>query len=504
MFTPIHLPSFRLLRLLRLLRFGGALALLLSALPITAATPAKKDTRLYSPEEVRADLREMYQQLQASHFDLFARRPKAEYDARFEQTLRLLDRPMSLFEVEVAFEKFAAFGRVAHARVDFPAADFAAYREADGKILPLFVRVSEGGAVYVTKYLGGDDKIHPGDELLKFEGLTAAELLARLGANISADNDYLAHTQLETRFPAFVWLEWGKKTEFRLQLRRDQGRPFEVLVPARTRPEMQAAEKALPPSFELDWDRREARMLEGGIAYLRPGPFYDNRPDAANPWDPAAFKAFLDQAFTDFFAAGAKKLLVDLRANPGGDNSFSDPLIAYFATKDFSFTADFRIKVSPATIGSNRRRLEVDKDPDSTSHRLAAAYAGHQSGEIVSFPIPTVAPRAGKRFTGDVYLLIDRHSYSNTANVAALVQDYGFGKILGEETSDLATTYGAMEQFELTHTGITVGYPKAQILRPSGSTEARGVVPDIAIRSNLVATAKDEVLEQALALVRQR
>ena len=99
-------------------------------------------------------------------------------------------------------------------------------------------------------------------------------------------------------------------------------------------------------------------------------------------------------------------------------------------------------------------------------------------------------------------VLVNRHSYSNTVLVAAIAQDYHFAKVLGEETADLASTYGALEKFTLPLTGIEVSFPKARILRPSGDPQARGVVPDIAIETPLVAGANDTVLEQALAVVR--
>ena len=81
--------------------------------------------------------------------------------------------------------------------------------------------------------------------------------------------------------------------------------------------------------------------------------------------------------------------------------------------------------------------------------------------------------------------------------VAATVQDYRFGTIIGEETSDLATTYGAMETFTLKRTGIPVGFPKAYIIRPSGSLEARGVVPDESIETPVVEGPDDPVLQRA-------
>jgi C-terminal processing protease CtpA/Prc len=88
--------------------------------------------------------------------------------------------------------------------------------------------------------------------------------------------------------------------------------------------------------------------------------------------------------------------------------------------------------------------------------------------------------------------------------VAATVQDLGFGTLLGEETSDLAATYGAMETFTLSRTGIAVGFPKARIVRPGGATTERGVVPDVPLRAPIVAGTTDAVLEQALAVIATR
>jgi C-terminal processing protease CtpA/Prc len=481
----------------------------LAALPVFAEPPAASpEKERFSPVAVRADLGEMYQRLEASHYDLFARRPKAEYDAKLAEMLKSIDRPMSLLEVEILFQKFAAYGRVAHSRVDLPAGAFAAFHEGKARIMPLAVRIVEeqgGAAVYVAENASGESKIAPGDRLLEIDGEKAAAVVARLETNISADNAYLAHTQLEPRFALLLWLELGERRDHRLRLKRGQDAPFEVTLPARTRPEILAAREKLPKVAELDWDRREAKMLDGGIAYLRPGPFYDNRPEAANMWDPSAFHQFVDDAFRQFQAAGAKKLLIDLRKNPGGDDSFSNRMVAWFADEPFRFAKEFKIKVSEASTASNRQRLEALEastgNEDNTSRRLAAAYAGQKNGAVVRYEIPENLPREGDRFKGEVYLLIDRQSYSNTANVAALVQDYGFGKILGEETSDLATTYGAMEQFQLSRTGIMVGFPKALILRPSGNLDPRGVIPDIAIESPLVPGKGDPMLEKALEIV---
>jgi C-terminal processing protease CtpA/Prc len=302
--------------------------------------------------------------------------------------------------------------------------------------------------------------------------------------------------------PRYVWLERGAVEAFTVAIRKSDGRRIERRVPARTREEFEAAEAKQAPAFALDWNAREARLLGDGIGYLRPGPFYDNRPEAAHPWDPGAFRAFVDDAFRKFIQAGVHDLIIDLRDNPGGDNSFSDPLVAWFATQPFRFAEAFDIRISEATTASNAKRL--DANADSISSQLAALYARHPPGERVRFEIPRVPPRQGERYEERVHVLVNRHSYSNSVMVAAIVQDFGFGRILGEETADLASTYGAMESFALPRTGIVVGYPKARILRPSGDARPRGVIPDIAIATPLGAHEKDIVLEQALTIIREQ
>ena len=78
------------------------------------------------------------------------------------------------------------------------------------------------------------------------------------------------------------------------------------------------------------------------------------------------------------------------------------------------------------------------------------------------------------------------------------------GTVIGEETNDLATSYAAMEHFTLPKTKITVGYPKAHMVRPNGDATIRGVVPDIEIQTPLIETEDDPVLTKTLELIKDR
>ncbi|MEM9388133.1 MAG: S41 family peptidase [Pseudomonadota bacterium] len=458
--------------------------------------------RRLDAQSLREDFERLYHGLRGAHADLYVHRTKAEYDARYAQIRDSLTEPKTLFDAQVLFQQFAAYGNVAHARIEFPSEAYQAFLDKGGRQFPLYLRIHEGRA-YVGENLSGVEGIRLGDEVMALNGAPIARWLQRTATHVSADTPYIAHSFLEFTFARYLWLELGQQQQFFLTLRAKPGESYTVRVPARTREAMRQASREQPERFALQSNERTARMLGDGVAYLRPGPFYN----AENPnamWDNGAYLAFIDGAFEQFLAADAERLIIDLRDNPGGDSSFSDPMLAWIADRPFRFCSAFLIRSSDEAAASNQARL--DASPDATagvSARFARDYAKTPRGERFAFEIPWANPREGARFEGEVVVLINRHSYSNAVNVAATVQDYGFAVIAGEKTSDMATTYGAMEQFTLPHTGLTVGFPKAHIIRPSGDTRVDGVTPDWEIPTPIAPTASDVVLEQLLSRMRR-
>lgn len=448
-----------------------------------------------APAQLHEDFRALYDGLQRAHFDLYANRPKSEFDRLFADTLTGLDHPMSRTEAQIRFQLFVAEGRVAHARIDPPMDAFGEFFGSGGRIFPFGVRLREG-RVFVAENLSGLSDIRPGDEIVAINGQATEQWVRRLRRHISADSDYLADAILEPQFTVLMWFELGPVDTFQVALQTRDGRRLDLSVPARTRAEISATPEQGDVGLVLDPTVRDARMMPEGVAYLRPGVFM-NTVEGEDPFDATAFHAFIDRAFEGFLAQGATTLLIDLRDNPGGDNSFSDHMVAWFADRPFLFSSDFRVRVSREAIAANAARL--GNAPDGISRQYAEAYALASEGEIIDFPIPMTPPRAGDRFTGPVFVLVNRRSFSNAVSVAAIVQDNGFGRILGEPTADLATTYGAMETFVLPNSGIVVGFPKAHIIRPNGDERVQGVTPDDLISTPILEPADDPVLRQALA-----
>ena len=467
-----------------------------------ASTPAN-ETR-FAPDELRADFAQMYRGLQAAHFDLYAFTPKPELDRRYAQLLEKIDRPMTKLEAKILFELFAAEVRMGHTRIDSPTAEWNAFRKNRGKGFPLSIRIVDD-RVYVAGNLSGLDAIRPGDEITRLNGQSMSSWLTRTERHVSAETSYMAHSLMEYDFAIYLWVELGAADAFDIVARRGSARERSTHLPARSSEEMEAARRLQPLGLDLENPLREAKLIEAGVAYLRPGPFYNaEAKTGADEWDVSSFRQFIDHAFDEFIDAKASRLIIDLRGNPGGDNLFSDVMVSWFATRPFRFASQFKIKVSAESVAANAARIANDAEAAGPiSRQFAELYASSRIGDVVDFAIPEASPRAGRRFEGKVYVLIDRQSYSNAVAVAALVQDYRFGLIVGEATSDMATTYGAMEQFSLEHTGLKVGYPKARLVRPNGDLRSRGVTPDIAIRVPIVQSPRDEVLQQTIAVARR-
>jgi hypothetical protein len=401
-------------------------AIFAALLPLARQLPAAE--RKFTPAELRADFTAMYNGLQSAAFDLFAFTPKAALDRAFREFLAEFDKPLTLFQAQVRFEEFAALVRMGHARVDFPFAVWKQHLENGGKAFPVNIRVMDGKTVVAQNH-SGIEAIARGDEIIQMNGSKMAQWLKRTTRHVSAETPYMAHSLMEYDFPMYLWVESGEPRAFNLLLRNAECKTRKVRLPGRTGAEMKAFAAAQPPALSLEKPMREAKILADNVGYLRPGPFYNaEAKTGAEQWDVSSFRNFIDDAFTKFNVAQVERLIIDLRGNPGGDNLFSDVMVAWFAEKPFRFYSDFKVRVSPESIQANADRLQNDAAAAGpVSRQYAELYARAKPGEIVEFDMPLVQPRQDTRFQGslpaDRSAFLFQHSRSRSAGPGLQVRN---------------------------------------------------------------------------------
>ncbi|HYP15408.1 MAG TPA: S41 family peptidase, partial [Bryobacteraceae bacterium] len=450
-----------------------------------------------SVDQVRQDLEYLYRTLEAAHYDLYAHTPKAVFEKEYRRIQSSVRAPLTILEAHRLFQRFAALPSIGHCRLEFPYPIYDDYSRRGGVVFPFDVAFRGEGRVVILRDHSGNHSVAPGDQLLSIDGEPVNSVLEQLYEYTSGERMYLKQAALEMiSLPRKLWYTRGTANSYEVVLAKPDGSKVQTLA------------KPVPASrFEMDrknieiFDlKREFKFIDG-VAYLKPGPFYNF--SGPQYFDTTSFDDLLASAFAQVRQRNSRHLILDLRNNPGGESFFSDRLVAYFATKPFHFASKFHLRTSRVSKENFSRDVPpLLKDAPPTIarevQRQLKAVLSHPDGERFEFPIPEhpIHPEA-TRFTGDVHVLINRHSYSNATTTAALMQDYGFGTLVGEETADLPTTYASISSFTLPRSNLRVTYPRSYFVRPSGDRRVRGVTPDYVV-SDDVLTGEDEVLNAAV------
>ena len=182
-------------------------------------------------------------------------------------------------------------------------------------------------------------------------------------------------------------------------------------------------------------------LLAGNAALLTIDEFY---------WsDKPKFYEFTRAAFERMRDAGTRTLIIDIRANPGGDDDvWYEGIMPYIATKPYRNGSTYVLKIIEGR-----------------------AKEGQKVGDVVHGAQETVyQPQLDNplRFKGKVYVLISPRTYSSAVLFSTAVQDHGFGTLVGVGGGARSTQSGGTQNIKLPNTQMTVVVPRFVLTRASG------------------------------------
>lgn len=431
---------------------------------------------MFTKKQVLSDLKFLLESLEETHYNLYAYTPKQAIDSIYRELRSSVKKDsLSLLETTNLYQHLISSANNGHTEITFPGQSYFEYAQAGGTLFPLEVAFENDRAL-IRKNWSKNENIKIGTEILSINGRSIDEIMEVIYPQISAERSYFKNAKIELySFPRMYWQVFGMQDSFLVEIRSDGKSEKHNL-------------KAINLIEEYESKRTEVlnavmtlKFLEG-TAYLNPGNFSG---------DEEKFRKFIDSSFAQIKDQESKHLIIDLRNNGGGDDSFSDYMVSYIADKPFKWTSSFTLKTSSFL------KDQVRKTKDTTSAFWQSVLT-HNDGEVYPYAFEPHQPQPEeKRFKGEVYVLVNRQSHSQSTVTAAQIQDYKFGTIVGEETGEYPSLYASIFQYALPQTGITVNVSKGYIVRVNGSTEARGVIPDIVIKDHLL-DEKDEILEGIL------
>ncbi len=430
----------------------------------------------FSQKEVLEDLETLRRAIEDGQYNMFAYTSEQEFNATYDEIrLSLTADSLNRLETINTYQRLVSSLEIGHTNIDFPIGPYMEYAQSGGTLFPLEIAFQDGKPL-VRKNWSRNKEIPKGSEIISINGMPMDDILTEIYPQISAERPYFKRAKVEIySFPRYYWQVFGQEDQFEVVVNID-GITKNFTLDAIN----------LIEDFEMKRNEvlnaRMELLFYDEAAYLNPGSFSG---------DEAQYQRFIDSAFVAINESELNRLIIDLRNNKGGNDSFSDYLVSYIADKPFKWVSSFTLKTS--RILKEHARAKSDTTSD-----YWRAVLKHENGTTYDFEFDPYQPQAKeKRFNGKVYVLVNRQSHSQSAVTAAQIQDYGFGTIVGEETGEYPTLYTSIFPYTLPNTGITVYISKGYMVRVNGSEEQRGVMPDIVI-SDYLRDEEDEILNGLL------
>jgi len=187
------------------------------------------------------------------------------------------------------------------------------------------------------------------------------------------------------------------------------------------------------------------------------------------------FTKTIRDCFNKIIDSKTKNLVLDLRNNQGGDIGNGVALLSYLLDKPFAVLEGYACM-------SRKVGLKKCGGP---------ALGMHQPKE--------------NRFRGNLYVLINGGSFSNSGIVSSCLKTNKRAIFIGEETGgNPFVINGDSKDITLPHTGIHVDIPTKQyIIRDKDSNNGRGIIPDHIINHDITDVLRDidADLEYTIALI---
>jgi hypothetical protein len=467
--------------------------------------PAPAPARLVAAADLQADAKLLRRAYEKLHPGLYRYRTKSQIDDAFAELEGEFARDRTLADAYLAIARLTTFVQCGHTYPNF----FNQSQDVEQALLtrprvPFEFRWLDRRMV-VTRSYADVPGLQRGTEVLAIDGRPVARILDALMPYSRADggNDAKRVSNLEVqgygRYEAFdvffpLVLPRDDSQPFALEVRSAPGaRTQSLLVPAMAADRREFTEGA-PRDAASPWTYREI-AVGVGLLDMPTWALYNSKFD----WE-----RYLDRLFAELTAQGAGDLIIDLRANEGGD-SVGDRILAHLVDQNLPAEPVVR-KTRYRKVPDDLRPLLETWDPAFYDWGDAAVDLGDGFYRLTKYDNDTggaVVEALKPRYAGRVWVLIGAVNSSATFEFAAAVQRHRLGTLVGQPTggNQRGITGGAFFFLRLPRTGIEVDLPLiGQFPVSDRPLPDAGLEPDVYVQPRVedIATGRDAELEEVL------
>ncbi len=352
-----------------------------------------------------------------------------------------------------------------------------------------------------------DLTVAAGDEILAINGKPADAMLAGMMPYLRADGGsdgkrlrQLNHGRGDFSQMDIVWplLSPPVDGRYALRIRKPSGRMMDVSVQATS---LEQRDKSLAlqgvKAPVEDW----AFRIDGntGILTLPTFSFWNSEFDWA---------AFIDQAFAELNTKRVPYLIIDIRANEGGDGAIGGKILSHLVSTPVEFVSDQSTSNYERVPYDLARHLDtwdfsffdrtgkVERITDGTA---AGKYRYLPNARIKQRIEPVAAP-----FRGITYILIGAENSSATFQFAQLAKQSKAATLVGQTTggNQRGLNGGQLAWVVLPNSGVAVDIPLLAATYSSTTPDA-GISPDFPVMPSFEARAagRDQEMQKVAQLI---
>ncbi|MEO8011267.1 MAG: S41 family peptidase [Dokdonella sp.] len=345
-----------------------------------------------------------------------------------------------------------------------------------------------------------DASITRGDEILAVDGVPAKDMVERLMPYLRADgssdgkrlrqldHDRGDYSQIDILWPL---LEPPTDGIYRLTVRRNSGSTAEVRVAAHT---LAARRMALAAQGAAELSQAWSFNVEGNLGVLVMPTWSFWRSDFDTD-------AFIEQAFARLTRNQVPNLVIDLRANEGGDGAIGHRLLSHLLDEPITIARKQNITRYERVPYSLARYLDTwdfsffDRTGDVQPIAVGVAAGSYRVESKAAMP-STITP-SESRYAGRVFVLIGAENSSATFSFADLVKRSKAATLVGQRTggNQRGLNGGQVAWVTAPNSGVAIDIP---LLAGdwNASTPDTGVEPDIVVEERFDAQRSGRDLER--------
>ena len=404
----------------------------------------------------------------------------------------------SRLDVWPSFARLLGMVGDGHTTVQLPSEEVRRFALDGGLMFPVRTTLSDSATLTVTAYLMGDTLLHRGDQILSVNGHATDSLLRTFARELGGETERWREQVVARQFETYLLLN-GIHPPFSVEVRspRDEAATRRMTIQGISQDSLAAIVRrgsGSAPRATVGSPNFSYRKLDDGTGYLDLFSLGGDR---------GRFRSDLDRAFEQLRADSARRLVVDLRRNGGGDTRLGEELLSHLTAEPYRMSSAKLWKMSReyrAFLKSQFRAPLNHLPIEKVVPPARPLYSG-PDGKIVRMDeAPEAHSARDPRFDGPVCVLIGPFTFSSAADLADAIKTYHLATLVGEETGGHPNTFGEVYWFRLRATDFLVFSSSAAFVRANGdTTDRRGVLPDIEVRPtvNDIRSRRDPALARA-------